>query len=115
LCAGANPTDVDILENWVYDYEATRQTLVRMIVLHELPFSIVEYDGFRDFVSHLNPLFKMVSRTTKMLDCMTAYEKAKLELREVLKNSSSKVSLTADMWTSNQTLGYLCVTCHFFS
>jgi hypothetical protein len=85
LRAGANPIDVDILENWVFDYEATIK------------------------------LFKMVSRTTIKLDCMAAYEKAKLELREVLKNSCSKVSLTADMWTSNHTLGYLCVTCHFIS
>jgi hypothetical protein len=38
-----------------------------------------------------------------------------LELREVFKNSSSKVSLTADMWTSNQNLGYLCVTCHWIT
>jgi hypothetical protein len=86
-----------------------------MIVLHELPFSVVEYDGFREFVSCLNPLFKMVSRTTIKLDCMRTFEDAKLELREVFKNSNSKVSLTADMWTSNQNLGYLCVTCHWIT
>jgi hypothetical protein len=28
LRAGANPIDVDILENWVFDYEATRHALV---------------------------------------------------------------------------------------
>ena len=86
-----------------------------MIVLHELPFSIVEYDGFKEFVYSLNPLFKIVSRTAIKLDCMRAFEDAKLELREVFKNSVSKVSLTVDMWTSNQTLGYLCVTCHWIS
>ena len=31
-----------------------------MIVLHELPFSIVEYDGFKEFIYSLNPLFKIV-------------------------------------------------------
>jgi len=46
---------------------------------------------------------------------MRTFEDAKLGLREVFKNSISKVSLTADMWTSNQTLGYLCVTCHWIS
>ncbi|CAO2201759.1 unnamed protein product [Urochloa humidicola] len=115
LRAGANLADIDLLENWVYDSDLARKALVRMIVLHELPFSIVEYDGFIEFVSCLNPLFKMVSRTTIKLDCMKTFEDAKLELREAFKNSHSKVSLTADMWTSNQNLGYLCVTCHWIS
>ena len=59
-----------------------------MIVLHELPFSLVEYDGFREFVSSLNPLFKMVSRTTIKLDCMKAFEDAKFKLRELFKTSN---------------------------
>ena len=67
-----------------------------MIVLHELPLSIVEYDGFKEFVYSLNPLFKIVSRTTIKLDCMRTFEDAKLGLREVFKNSISKVSLTAN-------------------
>jgi len=46
---------------------------------------------------------------------MRTFEDAKLGLREVFKNYISKVSLTADMWTLNQTLGYLCVTCHWIS
>jgi hypothetical protein len=75
----------------------------------------MEYDGFKEFVYSLNSLFKIVSRIVIKLDCMRAFENAKLELREVFKNSTSKVSLTADMWTSNQTLGYLCVTCHWIS
>ncbi|TVU23008.1 hypothetical protein EJB05_32734 [Eragrostis curvula] len=112
LRAGATPADIDALENWAYDYDEARAALVRMIVLHELPFSLVEYDGFRDFVFKLNPIFKMVSRTTIKVDCMRTYEEGKLELQEAFKDINSKVSLTADMWTSNQTLGYLCVTCH---
>ncbi|WVZ84618.1 hypothetical protein U9M48_031634 [Paspalum notatum var. saurae] len=113
--AGGKSANIDLLDNWIYDSGLARRALVRMIVLHEFPFSIVEYDGFREFVSALNPLFKMVSRTTIRSDCMRTFEDAKLELKEVLNNSSSKVSLTADMWTSNQTLGYLCVTCHRIS
>lgn len=113
--AGSTLTESDLLENWVYDSDLARKALARMIVLHELPFSVVEYDGFREFVSCLNPLFKMVSRTTIKLDCMKTFEDAKLELKELFRNSNSMVSLTADMWTSNQTLGYLCVTCHWIS
>ena len=28
--------------------------------------------------------------------------------------SVAKISLTNDLWTSNQTLGYMCLTCHYF-
>jgi hypothetical protein len=54
-----------------------------------------------------------VSRTTIKDDCMAEFDKQKLVLLEVLKNLPSRVSLTADLWTSNQELGYICVTCHF--
>jgi hypothetical protein len=39
------------LENWFYDPDLARKALVRMVVLHELPFSLVDYDEFREFVS----------------------------------------------------------------
>jgi hypothetical protein len=32
---------------WIYDPDRAHWELVRMIVLHELPFRIVEYVGFR--------------------------------------------------------------------
>ena len=31
------------------------------------------------------------------------------------KDSVSRISLTGDMWTPNQKLGYFCLTCHFVS
>jgi hypothetical protein len=115
MCAGSTSSNNDVLDNWIYDSDFARKSLVRMIVLHELPFSIVEYDGFIEFVASLNPLFKLGSRTTIKLDCMRIFEDAKFELKEIFANSISRVSLTVDMWTSNQTLGYLCVTCHWIS
>ena len=60
LRAGATPSDIERLENWIYDSDLAQRALVRIIVLHELPFSIVEYDGFKEFVYSLNPLFKIV-------------------------------------------------------
>lgn len=110
--ANLSPT-ADVMKNWKFDQEVSRKELLRMIVLQELPFSIVEHVGFRRFVASLNPYFKVISRTTLRNDCMAAYEDHKLALFDVLKSSNSRVSLTADMWTSIQNLGYLCVTCHY--
>ncbi|KAL6870640.1 hypothetical protein ACP4OV_014488 [Aristida adscensionis] len=57
------------LRNWSFNQDVSRRELARMIVLHELPFAIVEYDGFRRFVSSLNPMFEMVSRKVIKGDC----------------------------------------------
>ncbi|CAL5093664.1 unnamed protein product [Urochloa decumbens] len=52
------------LENWRFSQEVARRELSRMIALHGLPLALVDYDGFRRFVSSLNPIFKVVSRKT---------------------------------------------------
>ncbi|CAL4924285.1 unnamed protein product [Urochloa decumbens] len=45
-------------------------------------------------------------------DCIEAFEEQKLKLQEVLETADCKISLTADM---NETMGYMCVTCHFIN
>jgi len=52
------------LDNWRFSQEVSRNELSQMISLHGLPLSIVDYEGFRRFVSSLNPVFRMISRRT---------------------------------------------------
>lgn len=101
------------LKDWKFDQKVAREELVDLIALHQLPFSLVDYPKFRSFVAALNPWFKPVSRTTIKADCIRRYEEKKNALRNTIRNLKSRVSLTADLWTSNQTLDYLCVTCHY--
>jgi len=101
------------LKDWRFNQDTSRKELLRMISLHGFPLAVVDYDGFRRFVSSLNPVFKMVSRRTITDDCSKKYQEEKQVLLDVLKNVKGRVSLTMDMWTSNQTLGYMCITCHF--
>ena len=86
-----------------------------MVALHGLPFFFVEYDVFRRFVASLNPLFKPISRKTCRNDCLKAFKDHKVELQELFKDAKCRFSLTADMWASNQTLGYMCITCHYIT
>jgi hypothetical protein len=53
------------LKDWSYDPDVSWYVLMRMVSLHGIPFLFLEYDGFRRFVSSLNPLFKMPCRTTE--------------------------------------------------
>jgi hypothetical protein len=98
---------------WIYDPDRAHWELVRMIVLHELPFRIVEYVGFRRFVYSLNPTFEVVCRTTIRDDCVNMFNEQKIKLRGFLEKLKSRVSLTADMWTSSQVVSYMCITCHY--
>jgi hypothetical protein len=95
-------TESAILTNyWRFDPKVTRCELVRLIVLHELPFSFVEYDGLRSYSASLNPLTKTVSRTTIKENCLEAYKNHRTALREMLENCNFRFSLTADLLTSN--------------
>ena len=66
-----------------FDRYITRCELVRLIVLHELPFSFVEYDGFRTYSASLNPLAEKVSRTTITDNCLEAYKNQRKILRDI--------------------------------
>ena len=108
-------TSDEVDPNWKFDQESSRYLLVNLVVSHGLPFTFVEYAGFRKFCESLNPWFKSVSRATIQNDCMDTYHRFKDINQEYFKNLSSRVSLTGDMWTSNQKLGYLCITCHWIN
>jgi hypothetical protein len=73
----------------------------------------MEYDGFRRFISSLNPLFKVPSRTTVRIGCINEFQEMRSALKDTLKKVNCRFSLTTDMWTSNQTIAYIVVTCHF--
>ena len=103
------------LKNWKFYPAVARREISRMIALHGLLFILVEYDGFRRFVASLNPLFKPISRATSRNDCINIFKEQKTALQAMFKDANCRFSLTADMWTSNQTLGYMSITCHYIT
>lgn len=72
--------------NWEFEQEVARRALVEMIILNELPFNFVEKDGFKKFMSKVQPLFQIPSCTTITGDFYQVYG----ELRMNLKNSLEK-------------------------
>ena len=55
----------------------------------------------------------MVSRNTVKPDCIEIYKQKKLKISQLIDGISSKISLTADIRTSSQTIGYMSITAHF--
>ena len=61
------------LETWKFEQEVCRRALVEMIILDELPFSFVEKEGFKKFMSKVQSLFHIPSRRTITRDCYEVY------------------------------------------
>ncbi|MCL7022011.1 hypothetical protein MKW94_017824 [Papaver nudicaule] len=100
--------------NFRYNQEVTRHQIARMIILHELPFTFVEYVGFRRVVKSLQPSYKFVQRNTTKTDCMKVVEEDNKGVYETFSKLKSRISLTTDMWTcTTQNKGYMVLTAHY--
>ncbi|KAI4381975.1 hypothetical protein MLD38_007990 [Melastoma candidum] len=84
-----------------------------MIILHDYPLHIVEHSGFVDFVRAIQPQYNMVSFNTVQGDIVAIYLKEKQKLLNIISGIPGRVSLTLDLYTSNQDLGYVFITGHF--
>ncbi|KAI3848947.1 hypothetical protein MKX03_009638 [Papaver bracteatum] len=100
--------------NFKFNQEVTRDCIVRMIIFHELPFSIVEYIGFRRVMTSLQPNIKLVKRNTTKSDCMKIHKMENKHLYKIFTKVQSRISLTTDMWTcTTQNRGYMALTAHY--
>uniref|UniRef100_A0A3Q7HLV0 HAT C-terminal dimerisation domain-containing protein n=1 Tax=Solanum lycopersicum TaxID=4081 RepID=A0A3Q7HLV0_SOLLC len=84
-----------------------------MIILDELPFSFVEKEGFKKFMSKVQPLFHIPSRRTITRDCYEVYGELRINLKQSLREIQPRICLTTDTWTSVQRINYMCLTAHF--
>ncbi|CAB4036879.1 zinc finger BED domain-containing 1-like [Paramuricea clavata] len=89
------------------------ESLVGMIAKDMQPLSVVENEGFIKFVKELDPRYQLPSRSTITRSLLPKkYEKLKDAVKREL-TQVKHVALTTNLWTSNQTLSYLTLTCHF--
>lgn len=84
-----------------------------MFIIGELPFKFVELEAFRKFVSRIQPKFLIPSRNTLREDCYKLYLEERSKLKKYFSDTSPRVCLTTDMWTSCQNLSYMCLIAHF--
>uniref|UniRef100_A0A3Q1FT65 BED-type domain-containing protein n=1 Tax=Acanthochromis polyacanthus TaxID=80966 RepID=A0A3Q1FT65_9TELE len=87
--------------------------VLNMIVKDMRPLSMVEGEGFQEMLKSLNPGYTIPSRThfASLLD--KKYEATVDKVKSTISAIDSKVALTADIWTSVATEGYLGITCHY--
>lgn len=63
-------------------------------------------------MKYLNPAYQFIGRRTVRAECLKVYESEKESLAKALKGVDF-ISLTTDLWTSNQTLSYMCLVAHY--
>ncbi|KAK2658238.1 hypothetical protein Ddye_004771 [Dipteronia dyeriana] len=90
-----------------------RTIVAETIVLHELPFSFVEWLGVRRIIGYCTDEFHMVSRNTVKVDVLSLYGIEKTKVKTLREEIPGKICLTSDLWTSIATDGYMCLTTHF--
>ena len=88
-------------------------SFLKLFIKDLQPFRIVEDEGFKEFVSALNPNYVLPSRKKISNTLVPAlYEKTVNETKELLKTVRA-CGLTTDCWTSCNNEGYIGVTVHF--
>lgn len=96
------------------DQRRSRFDLVRMIILHGYPLTMVEDVGFRVFLRNLQPLFDPVVFERVESDCMEIYAKEKHKIFEDLDKLPGKISISVDVWrNSDDSDEFLCLSAHY--
>jgi hypothetical protein len=90
------------------------EDLIIWIIQDQHPFRIVENTHFQRFISNLDARFKIPTRQSTRNSIMSMYASHKEVIKAYMRTIFGKVSLTADMWTSEcQQRSYLGITVHF--
>nr|XP_027122429.1 zinc finger BED domain-containing protein RICESLEEPER 2-like [Coffea arabica] len=100
------------ITNFRYDHAKVRELASHMVLAHEYPFAMLDHEIFNKFMKAVSPYYIKISRQTVKKDCISTYELEKKKLMSLLKEVS-KISITTDLWKSNQKIQYMVVTGHF--
>ena len=102
------------LNTYQFDQARVRNKLACMVILHEYPLSMVDHIGFREFVTDLQPMFKLVTRNTLKSDILKIYDNEREKVLRITDKNGSRMAITTDMWTSsNKKRGFMVITAHF--
>lgn len=94
--------------------EEITKRIALMIAKHSAPMHMVEWEGFREVVSYMEPNYRPVSYET----IKVKIEEKSAELKVTIKskmNCADYIALTTDAWTSLSNDSYLAVTASFLS
>ncbi|CAG8477855.1 8354_t:CDS:2 [Cetraspora pellucida] len=89
------------------------QKFISMLVKDQLPINIREGASFVEFLAEFDPNYQLPSKRHCRKLLTDAFLSSKEHLKEMLSNNFITCSLTCDLWTGRNCMGYLGVTCTF--
>lgn len=95
--------------NSLFDQDVSCENLAKMIIIHEYPLHMVEQPAVVAFAQGLQPRFRMPSFNELEGEIFSVYQKEKHNLLQVFGTLPGRISLTICLWTTSQTLGYVCL------
>ena len=85
------------LNTYQFDQVKVRNNLARVVILREYPLSIVDHIGFREFVTDLQPMFKLVTRNTLKSDILKIYDNEREKALKMADKNGSRMTITTNM------------------
>lgn len=98
---------------FTFNAQRSRDLMITWCLKVEVAFNKFEDESFDNWMASLQPTFKCIGRQTIRNDSVAMFERIKRELRSELQSINSRICFTSDLWTSNQKLGYICLTAHY--
>lgn len=90
-----------------------REALAHMILMDELPLTIVESDSFNSFVQVLQPFYKRSGVEQVKEACERIFEAERRKLKTIFANVP-RINVTTDLWKSEvQDIEYMEITAHW--
>ena len=87
--------------------------LAQWILHGTKPIDTVNDDYLQEFLTSLNPYYKLPNEKNLKLMIHQAYDWTEESMKELLLSSAKYVSFTTDLWTSRAKQGYIGVTASF--
>ena len=102
--------------NSILNQQVLKQTLVELIVVRNLPFTVIQWPEFHAFCGSLNSIAKdalPTSPTTIVTYIQDLYQEQKDIVRKKLQSAMTSIHLSVDIWTSPNNYLLLGVCAHF--
>lgn len=100
---------------FMFDPKVCRDLMVKFCIHAEIPFLKFKDPYLQPWIDSMQPAFQLIGRHTIQNDAKKMYEDMKKAIEVELQNLDSRISLTSDMWTSSQSLGYMSITAHYIT
>ncbi|KAJ6756586.1 BED FINGER-RELATED [Salix purpurea] len=110
---GGSSTNI-IQRNSIINQKRSRLDIETMIINHGYPLDMVQHEFFKIFVKNLQPMFELHSKDDVEANVLAICRQEKEKLIKYFDSLSCLLSLTLELWSSNdKMMTYCCLTVHF--